>query len=745
MKILFILLCCLVSILPVRAESQREYKGAHLAFEQTEYDFGEVSRRGSDKSCVFRFVNDGTEPLVVLSATTSCSCLKAEFSRKPVAVGESGEIRLTLESKKVEKGVLRRIVQIRSNSVSGTEIITIGLMSTVIRFSGDSGDGMQMVGNLFSESAAFAGYGVFTFPDYPAEVRAPQGTVAGVSGFQINFDVRTVAHQGDKCDVLVAMNPAALVAHRKYATATATIILDSDGFTKEAVEKVGYDIETIVEQLHLEECNIVEVPITQMTLDAVAEFGLDRKAALKCRNMVVLGVTLGMYDISAEYAKKFIEKKFGAKNELVCKANITAIEAGENYAKNTHLVGENHDKGAVNALAKGVYRSINGNQAVAWGFIAAAERSGRPLFCGSYPITPATGILEELAKHKALGVKTVQAEDEIAGICTAIGASFGGSLAVTTTSGPGLALKSEALGLAVMAQIPLVVVDVQRGGPSTGLPTKSEQADLLQAMYGRNGDSPLVVLAAHSPSDCFEKAYMAAKIALERMMPVVLLTDGNLANGTEPWRVRKVADMPTITPPIVSQEELSAKAECFNERGLFNPYSANEDLARYWAIPGAEGLEHRLGGLEKQPKTGAISYSPADHASMGALRAERVERVAEMVPSIEVEGALEGDLLVVSWGSNVGKVREAVAQLHAEGVEIAYATVDLINPLQNGLIEELDMYDHILVCESNSGQLASYLRSVVSHADIRSVADMGAQPFAVDALKTEILSNLNLN
>ena len=618
-------------------------------------------------------------------------------------------------------------------------------MSVVIRFSGDSGDGMQMVGNLFSESVAFAGYGVFTFPDYPAEVRAPQGTVAGVSGFQVHFDTHAVSHEGDKCNIFVAMNPAALVAHSKYATATATILLDSDGFTKEAVAKLGYDIETIVEQLGLQECNIVEAPITQMTLDAVAECELDRKSALKCRNMVVLGITLGMYDIATEYAEKFVEKKFGKKNPLVCKANIAAIEAGENYAKNTHLVGETHAEKGVSALAKGTYRSINGNQAVAWGFIAAAERSGRPLFCGSYPITPATGILEELAKHKALGVKTVQAEDEIAGICTAIGASFGGALAVTTTSGPGLALKSEALGLAVMAQIPLVVVDVQRGGPSTGLPTKSEQADLLQAMYGRNGDSPLVVLTAHSPADCFEKAFMAAKIALERMMPVVLLTDGNLANGTEPWLIKRVADMPSITPPIVSREELAEKAECFNERGLFNPYSANEKLARYWAIPGTEGLEHRLGGLEKQPKTGAISYSPADHASMGALRAKRVERVADMVLPVISEGAIGGDMLVLAWGSNAGKVREAVMQLYNEKQEVAYATIDLINPLQRGLLDELAMYDRILVCESNSGQLASHLRSMTSHKDIRSLADMGARPFEVEALKAEILKNLNEN
>ena len=614
-------------------------------------------------------------------------------------------------------------------------------MSVVIRFSGDSGDGMQMVGNLFSESAAFAGYGVFTFPDYPAEVRAPQGTVAGVSGFQVHFDTQAVTHQGDKCNVLVAMNAAALVAHRKYATATARIILDSDNFTKESVEKVGYDIETIVEQLQLGECDIIEAPISQMTLDAVAEYGLDRKSALKCRNMLVLGITLAMYDIPSEYAKKFITKKFGAKNELVCKANISALEAGENYAKNSHLVGEHHTK-AANALPAGTYRSINGNQAVAWGFIAAAEKSGRPLFCGSYPITPATGILEELAKHKALGVKTVQAEDEIAGICTAIGASFGGALAVTTTSGPGLALKSEALGLAVMAQIPLVVVDVQRGGPSTGLPTKSEQADLLQAMYGRNGDSPLVVLVAESPADCFDKAYLAAKIALERMMPVVLLTDANLANGTEPWRVKRVAELEEIVPPIVSREELAEKAECFNERGLFNPYSANENLARYWAIPGTEGLEHRLGGLEKQPKTGAISYSPEDHAAMGKLRTERVERVAEMVDAITIDGAQEGDMLVVSWGSNAGKVAEAVAKLNAEGKSVAHTTVSLVNPLQRGLAEAMANYKRILVCESNSGQLASLLRAATNHNDICSYASMEAQPFNVAELIATIDKNL---
>ena len=617
-------------------------------------------------------------------------------------------------------------------------------MSVVIRFSGDSGDGMQMVGNIFSESAAFAGYGVFTFPDYPAEVRAPQGTVAGVSGFQVHFDTRAVAHQGDKCDVLVAMNAAALVAHRKYATATARIILDSDNFTKEAVEKVGYDIESVVEKLQLEECDIIEASITQMTLDAVAECGLDRKSALKCRNMLVLGMTLAMYDIPTEYAAKYINKKFGAKNELVCKANIAALEAGENYAKNTHLVGENYAKGCAKALAKGVYRSINGNQAVAWGFIAAAEKSGRPLFCGSYPITPATGILEELAKHKALGVKTVQAEDEIAGICTAIGASFGGALAVTTTSGPGLALKSEALGLAVMAQLPLVVVDVQRGGPSTGLPTKSEQADLLQALHGRNGDCPIVVLAAKSPADCFEKAYMAAKIALERMMPVVLLTDGNLANGSEPWCIVDINDLPPINPPIVSREELEAQKrweKAISEKGFFNPYTVDNRAIRPWAIPGEAGLEHRVGGLEKQVGTGAISYAAEDHEAMNELRRERVEMAQADIAVPEIKGAKEG-LLIVSWGSTYGIISEVVEELYASGKMIAHCHLELLNPVAQWLDDVLPQYDRVLVCEQNCGQLVQHLNATFRDCEIDAYLSNNTEPFSPEELREEFLFNL---
>lgn len=617
-------------------------------------------------------------------------------------------------------------------------------MGTVIRFSGDSGDGMQLAGTLFAESVAHAGQSISTFPDYPAEVRAPQGTVAGVSGFQIHFGAQMVRHAGNLCDVLVAMNPAALVAHRSRARDNALIIIDSDAFTTEAIAKVGVNQELISIELNLAGNEVLEVPITQMTLAAVEPFGLERNGALKCRNILTLGIALGMYGVSAEYAKAMLSKRLGSKGEGVLAANLAALDAGINYAENSHLIGERQITKRC-ALPKGRYRSINGNTAVAWGFIAAAERSGRPLFCGSYPITPATGILEELAKHKALGVRTVQAEDEIAGICTAIGASFGGSLAVTTTSGPGLALKSEALGLAVMAQIPLVVVDVQRGGPSTGLPTKSEQADLMQALYGRNGDSPVVVLAAKSPADCFEKAYMAAKIALEGMMPVVLLTDGNLANGSEPWRIVDVAELPPITPPIVSRAALEQQKrweECFNERGLFNPYTIDSGCVRPWAIPGEAGLEHRIGGLEKRVITGEISYAPEDHADMNALRQERVEMAQTYMPAPRIEGAQEG-LLVISWGSTYGIVSEVVELLYRSGKSIAHCHLDMLNPISEHLDEVLFQYDRILVCEQNCGQLVRHLNSIFSGNSIAGFLDDSTEPFSHDSLREEFLLNLD--
>ena len=617
-------------------------------------------------------------------------------------------------------------------------------MNVVIRFSGDSGDGMQLAGTLFAESVAQAGQSISTFPDYPAEVRAPQGTVAGVSGFQVHFGDKLIRHAGGECDLLVAMNPAALAAHRNYAREEAFILIDSDAFTKEAIEKLNLGTSDLVAHFNLKSENIIEVPITQMTLTAVAEFGLDRKAAVKCRNIFTLGVMLGMYGISTEYARTVLAKKLRSKGEAIYNANIAALSAGENYAENSHLIGEKHITSRC-PLPKGEYRSINGNTAVAWGFIAAAERSGRPLFCGSYPITPATGILEELAKHKALGVRTVQAEDEIAGICTAIGASFGGALAVTTTSGPGLALKSEALGLAVMAQLPLVVVDVQRGGPSTGLPTKSEQADLMQALYGRNGDCPIVVLAAKSPADCFDKAYMAAKIALERMMPVILLTDGNLANGTEPWRIVDTESLPAIVPPVVTRKELEEQSkwkECFNERGLFNPYTFNKQLVRPWAIVGEEGLEHRIGGLEKRAVTGTISYEAEDHAYMNAARRERVELTQSIMPTPTVTGANNG-LLVISWGSVYGQVAEAVEELHLAGEQIAHCHLDMINPLPIALDDIIGDYSRILVCEQNSaGQLTLHLNSIIAGCNADAFLADDAQPFSVEELKDEFLAAL---
>ena len=617
-------------------------------------------------------------------------------------------------------------------------------MGTVIRFSGDSGDGMQLAGTLFAESMAHAGQSISTFPDYPAEVRAPQGTIAGVSGFQIHFGPQKVQHAGKLCDVLVAMNPAALKAHRSRARESALIIIDSDAFTPEAMEKVGISHELIGIELNLTNNEVLEVPITQMTLAAVEKFGLDRKSAVKCRNILTLGIALGMYGISGEYAQTVLTKRLGAKGENILAANLEALTAGIHYAENSHLIGERRITQRC-ALPKGEYRSINGNTAVAWGFIAAAERSGRPLFCGSYPITPATGILEELAKHKALNVRTVQAEDEIAGICTAIGASFGGALAVTTTSGPGLALKSEALGLAVMAQIPLVVVDVQRGGPSTGLPTKSEQADLLQALHGRNGDCPIVVLAAKSPADCFEKAYMAAKIALERMMPVVLLTDGNLANGSEPWRIVDINSLPPINPPIVTREGLEAQKRwesCFSERGLFNPYTIDNRSIRPWAIPGEEGLEHRIGGLEKRIVTGEISYAADDHEAMNELRRERVEMAQADLAAPEAIGAKEG-LLVMSWGSTYGIISEVVEELFASGHKIAHCHLEMLNPISERLDQILPQYDRVLVCEQNCGQLVQHLNATFRECEIDAYLSYNTETFSPEELREEFLFNLD--
>ncbi len=597
------------------------------------------------------------------------------------------------------------------------------LHDVVIRFSGDSGDGMQLTGTLFSETSALAGNGTSTFPDYPAEIRAPQGTVAGVSGFQVHFGSERITNPGDYCDVLVAMNPAALKANRKWLKKDATVIIDGDTLTEEGLRKAGFATDDPIAELGLDGYNVVVPDITTMTRTALADSGLDNKSVVKCKNMFALGICLYIYNRPLDHVRHYLDTKFGKKNPAVAEANKRVLDAGFNYAANTHQFANTYTV-APAALERGTYRSINGNVATAWGFIAASEKSGRPLFCGSYPITPATVILEELAKHKELGVKTVQAEDEIAGICTAIGAAYAGNLAVTTTSGPGLSLKSEAMGLAVMAELPLVVVDVQRGGPSTGLPTKTEQSDLMQALYGRNGECPMAVVAASSPSDCFDYAFRAAKIAMEHMTPVILLTDGFIANGSEPWRIPSMSDYPAIVPPIVETCE-----------GDFMPYARGENLARGWAFPGKAGLEHRIGGLEKHALKGCISYEPSNHQQMVNVRAEKVARIADELPRQTVEGDESGRLLVVGWGGTKGHLQSAVQQLRAEGRSVSLCHFNYINPLPKGVAEIFGRFDRIVVCELNEGQFAAYLRQNFPQFSFEQYDKCEGLPFTVAELK----------
>ncbi len=604
------------------------------------------------------------------------------------------------------------------------------LKEVVIRFSGDSGDGMQLTGTLFSNTSALIGNGISTFPDYPAEIRAPQGTVAGVSGFQVHIGSGKVTNPGDYCDVLVAMNPAALKANRKWLKKDATVIIDGDTLTEENIKKAGYATLNPIEELGLEGYNVVIPDITSMTRAAQADMGLDNKSDVKCKNMFALGICFYIYNRPEDYAKRYIDDKFAKKNPAVAEANKRAIDAGYNYAANTHQFANTYKVEAA-PLEKGTYRSINGNVATAWGFCAASEKSGLPLFCGSYPITPATVILEELAKRKDLGVKTVQAEDEIAGICTSIGAAYAGNFAVTTTSGPGLSLKSEALGLAVMAELPLVVVDVQRGGPSTGLPTKTEQSDLMQALYGRNGECPVVVIAASSPSDCFHYAFMASKIAMEHMTPVILLTDGFIANGSEPWRIPSMAEYPAICPPIVEKCE-----------GDFMPYARNEKLARGWAFPGKEGLEHRIGGLEKDHLKGSISYDPANHQEMTRTRAQKVALVADELPTPEVLGAKDADVLVIGWGGTRGHLQTAVEELQQEGKSISLLHFNYLNPLPHGVEELLKGHKKIVVCELNEGQFASYLRGMFQSYTFEQYNKTEGQPFTIVELKDKFNSLL---
>lgn len=593
--------------------------------------------------------------------------------------------------------------------------------TVVVKFVGDSGDGMQLTGTLFSDSAVKEGNDIATFPDYPAEIRAPHNTVAGVSGFQVHVGKERIHTTGDLCDVLVAMNPASLKANLKWAKPGATIIIDYDTFDDKALEKAGY-MGDPTENGSLNGYNVIKAPITSMTKQTFQDMPDGNKIADKSRNMFALGITLYVFNRTLEHTNVLIEEKFKKKPEVV-NANKLALKAGYNYAETIEALQATFYVPPAQ-IEKGKYRIITGNIATAWGLLAASERSGRPLFLGSYPITPATDILVELAKHKSLGVKVFQAEDEIAGICSSIGASFTGSLALTTTSGPGFSLKSEALGLAVMTELPLVIVDVQRAGPSTGMPTKSEQADLYQALFGRNGECPLVVMAASSPADCFYAAYEACKLAMEHMTPVILLTDGYIGNGSQLFRIPKVGDLPSITPPIAEPNDPD-----------FKPYRRDaETLVRKWALPGTEGLRHRIGGLEKEHINGTVTTDPLNHELMINNRAEKINKIANYIDPQKVSGKPEGDLLVISWGGTEGSVLTAIESLQAKGKSISHAHFKHILPLPQNTAEILGKFKKIVVCELNSGQFVNYLRMTHPGFIYRQYNKVQGLPFTVKEL-----------
>ena len=592
----------------------------------------------------------------------------------------------------------------------------------VVRFSGDSGDGMQLAGNIFSTVSATVGNGISTFPDYPADIRAPQGSLTGVSGFQVHIGEGSVYTPGDECDVLVAMNAAALKTQYRYAKPQATIIIDTDSFGKKDLEKAQFNTEDYLGEMGIDPDRVIACPITQMVKDALADSGMDNKAMLKCRNMFALGLVCWLFSRDLNLVANFLREKF-AKKPAIAEANIKVIQAGYDYGHNTHSSAANVYRIETKNKVPGRYMDITGNKATAYGFIAAAEQAGLKLYLGSYPITPATDVLHELSKHKSLGVTTVQCEDEIAGCASAVGASFGGALAVTSTSGPGLCLKSEAVNLAVIMELPLVVLDVQRGGPATGLPTKSEQTDLLQALFGRNGESPLPVIAAISPTDCFYAAFEASKIALEHMTPVILLTDAYIANGSGAFKLPDLKAMPAIVPPYVPEDM----------KGTWTPYMRNESGSRYWAVPGREGFEHILGGLEKDDKTGAISTNPENHDLMTRKRQQKIDNIE--VPDLEVIGdADDAELLVVGFGSTYGHLRAAMDELRAKGKKVAQAHFKYINPLPKNTAEVLKRYPKVVVAEQNMGQLAAWLRMKVDNFAPAQFNQVKGQPFVVNEL-----------
>ena len=596
------------------------------------------------------------------------------------------------------------------------------LEQVVVRFSGDSGDGMQLAGNIFSTVSATVGNSISTFPDYPADIRAPQGSLTGVSGFQVHIGSKPVYTPGDLCDVLVAMNAAALKTQLKYAKPQATIIIDTDAFLKSDLDKAAFNTSDYLGELGIDPDRVIDCPITSMVKFALMDSGMDNKSILKCRNMFVLGLVCWLFCRDINLVFSFIKEKF-AKKPAIAEANIKVIQAGYDYGYNTHSGAMNVYRIESKEKEAGRYMDITGNKATAYGFIAAAEKAGLKLYLGSYPITPATDVLHELSKHKSLGVTTVQCEDEIAGCASAVGASFAGALAVTSTSGPGICLKSEAMNLAVIMELPLVVLDVQRGGPATGLPTKSEQTDLLQCLYGRNGESPMPVIAATSPTDCFYAAYDAARIALEHMTPVVLLTDAYIANGSAAFKLPEINKMYPINPPYVPEYL----------KGSWTPYMRTDNGTRFWAVPGRQGFEHILGGLEKDDKTGAISTAPENHDLMTRKRQDKINKI--IVPDLEVIGDKDdAELLIVGFGSTYGHLRTAMEEMRASGKKVALAHFRYLNPLPKNTAAVLRKYPKVVVAEQNMGQLAGYLRIKVDNFVPAQFNQVKGQPFVVSEL-----------
>ncbi len=594
------------------------------------------------------------------------------------------------------------------------------LDNVVVRFSGDSGDGMQLAGNIFSTVSATIGNGISTFPDYPADIRAPQGSLTGVSGFQVHIGEGRVYTPGDKCDVLVAMNAAALKTQYRYSKPGATIIIDTDSFGKKDLERAQFKTDDYLGEMGIDPDRVVACPITKMVKDCLADSGMDNKSMLKCRNMFALGLVCWLFNRDLGLVANFLHEKF-ARKPLVAESNIKVVNAGFDYGHNVHASVPSTYRIESKSKTKGRYMDITGNKATAYGLIAAAEKAGLKLYLGSYPITPATDVLHELSKHKSCGVITVQCEDEISGCASAIGASFAGALAATSTSGPGVCLKSEAMNLAVIDELPLVIIDVQRGGPSTGLPTKSEQTDLLQALFGRNGESPMPVIAAVSPTDCFDAVYEASKIALEHLTPVVLLTDAFVANGSSAWKLPNINELPEIRPHYAPE----------SQKGCYSPYVRDPETgARYWAIPGQEGFTHILGGLEKDGDTGAISTDPENHDKMCRLRAEKVARIE--VPDVEVLGDKDdAELLIVGFGGTFGHLYSAMDELRKSGRKAALAHFKYINPLPKNTAEVLSRYKKVVVAEQNLGQFAAYLRMKVDGFVPYQYNEVKGQPFVV--------------